>query len=968
MARLEAPHRAARIGWTVGQEIPNGILVESQNLGGPPPDTTRGPHRPTIPRFRRILSRGWLAFTVVAIGALMIVPAGSVMSGGAGSHTLTTPAIGLPASVAQTGAGSQASSGSRLVSLAPQSTPVSRLLAELPLRLRQTPWIETLAREGPTLTPLTSLPNLALLTDPATATNGSVHPFYVAQPAPLGLADYGLGVHTYSYNTSHILGEVTFLTPPNVTDPASAGLTEVSGQHLGEVGSLNEFGIQLNTVATNISIPGSDRGFFWTQNVLNFNDTGIHFVSDTFNLTSATKDPFYIAPGTIYSACNNDSAGVDTILDVYGGVLQCVGGTIPVRPASYPVTIQLYNNATTNAEKRSVVSYGYRIIEAGTGQVFTGVSDQVVFNSTHRAHPNPPGFSIDGFAPSPTGLFRDAEIVLVGDIGGDNSVFRAINGTLQLEYSNATAGGFRSVPSAYNFGGDTGETSTGIADYWTPNQTLVVHQGPAMLYGLWGAEPHVAVKSGSIHLSGSITPSYGFVFVSNTPPALDPWNTTLNERDNMSWLPTTDSGTFSTYLPPLGAPWTTRYYVQAFAAGFQELNGSAVTGTDTSYRLSLTPAPGSLRAPLYAFSNSQFLSLIQNATGVKSPPYLFISLVVDMNFTFEHVNDYGYATFEVFMTQGVSIPFDVIDVVQGLDSSEGNNIIVDYAYPPEQGLLAPAPTYYTLFYWTSGINIFEGAHDEVADQVTAGDGYNLQIVLWHDTDVQVGGVTSELVSFGVWVGDSLRTQVDNVLAEGASTGVTDMGSSHTSVSDVEAIGSFSTGVVALSSSDGTYSTITAENGAFGVAIGHDFAFGVNYDPYYYLPGTAGATVTVVLAVQGSVGANISLSYATTVVGITATSLSTGVEVDGSPSTQIYGATAEVQSTAVYLHNVSKTHVEQITAVNDSIGVLVNDSNNVTIRSVLAYDHSIGVYLESSTRVIIRDVRAYDHSIRIYVAP
>ncbi|HXY47748.1 MAG TPA: thermopsin family protease [Thermoplasmata archaeon] len=842
------------------------------------------------------------------------------------------------------------------------------MLSGLPPTLRNVPWIESLAREGPALSPLTSLPNLALLMHPATATTGSVNPFYVAEPAPLGLTDFGLGVKTYSYNTSHILGEVTFYTPPNVTDPASTHVTEVSGQHLGEVGSLNEFGIQLNTVATNISIPGSDKGFFWTQNVLNYNDTGIHFVSDTFNLTSATHNPFYIAPGTIYSACNNGSAGVQEILDVYGGVLQCVGGTIPVSPTSYPVTVQLYNNATTNAQKRSVVSYGYRIIEAGTGQVFTGISDQVVFNAS-RAHPRPPGFSIDGFALTPTGLFRDAEIVLVGNIGGDNSVFRSISGTMQLEYSNATHGGFRSVPSAYNWGGDTGETAAGIADYWTPSHTLVFHQGPTMLYGLWGAEPYVSVKSGFIHFAGSITPSYGFVFVSNTPPVLDPWNTTLNERDNMSWLPTTDAGKFDTYLPPLGAPWTTSYYVQAFAAGFQELNGTTVTGTDTSYHLSLTPAPGSLRAPLYAFSNSQFVSLTQNVTGVKAPFFFFDDLVVNMNFTFEHVNDYGYATFEVFMTVGVTVPFTVAEVYQGLDSSGGNFVFADYASPPEQGLLAPAPTFYTLFYWTSGINIFDGAHAEVANQVTDELDSNIQIVLWHDKDVIVDDVTSELSSAGVWVGDSVKTQVENVLAEYASTGVTDMGSSHTSVSDVEAVGSFSTGVVSLSSSDGTYSTITAEEGAYGVASGADYGFGVGFDPYYYLPGSTGTTVDVVVATQGSVGVNATLSYDTTIVGVTAISVSVGVEVDGSLATQIYGVEGEVTSSiAVYLHNVSKAYVEEITAFNDSIGVQVVASNNVTIQSVLADNYSIGVYLEASTHVIIHDVKARDHSIRIKVVP
>ncbi len=923
-------------------------------------------------KFGRLAKSGWLIAAVVALGALMILPAGSVISGRSVSAPTGASASDLqlsasPAASAVPGAASEANGPT---GTAAQSTPETQLLSHVPSSLSHVPWVESLTHQGPTLAPLTSLPNLALLEHPATAVDGQINPFYVAQPAPLGLADYGLGAQTYSYNTSHILGEVTFNTPPNVTDPASTGVTEVSGQSDGYVGSLNEFGIQLNTVATNISIPGSDQGFFWTQNVVNFNDTGIHFVSDTFNMTSATQNPYYIAAGTLYEACDYGQSGISKVLFNYGGVFQCVGGTVPVSPASYPVTVQLYNNASINAQKRSVVTYGYRIIEAGTGQVFTGISDAVIFNSPklpdHEAA-NPPGFSIDGFAPSPTGLFRDAEIVLVGNIGGDNSVFRSINGTIHLEYSNATRGGFRSVPSAYNFGGDTGETSTGIADYWTTGHALVINQGPAMLYGLWGAEPYVSVRSGAIHLAGKISPNYGFVFVSNTPAVLDPWNPSLNERDNMSWLPTTDTGTFSTYLPPLGSPWTTAYYVQAFAAGFQELNGSVIHGSDTSYDLSLTSAPGTLNAPLYAFSNAQMALLAKNVVGASGPPYEFNGLVDNMNFTFEHVNDYGYATFEVFMTQGVTAPIWVIDTYQGYDSGGYNNyIFADYGSTVEGGLLAPAPAIYDDPFWTSDINLFDGAHDLVADQVIAGDIYNTQVVLWHDTDATVEDVDAELYTSGVWVGDSVGTQVSNVESIIDSDGVTDMGSFSTTVTDVYA--NASTGVEALSSTDGSYSWLFATNGAIAFTAGIDYGAEADYDSYYYLPGTTGAVVDNVIAADDSLGVNFSLSHSSTVIGVTALEDSAGVQLDVSHGATVAGVTAQYDSEAVYLHAVKNVHVEQVSAIGDSYGVVVWVSDHVIVRYVLADDYSVGVYVYDSTNVAISHVKAYDHSVGVIIVP
>jgi Thermopsin/Periplasmic copper-binding protein (NosD) len=874
----------------------------------------------------------------LAVCALMVLP-GATLLGSAAASSPGAP-IGAPVT------GAALPPGLAPTSVGPASP--SSLLSGIPAPLSQVPWIRSLDHQGPTTAPLTSLPNLQLLKHPISSVASAVNPFYVSQPAPLGLADYGLGASTYSYNTSHFLGQVTFNTPPNDTDPGSTGVIEPGGAHDGYVGNFYEFGVQLNTVATNMSIPGSDAGFFWTQNVVDWNDTGIHFVDDTFNLTSATQDPFYIAPGTIYSACNNDSAGVNVILFNYGGVFQCVGATIPVSAASYPVTLQLYNNASVNAQDRTQVSYGFRIVEAGTGKVYTGISDTVVFNSpgAHKAPPaNAPGFSVDGFTAAPAGLFRDAEIDLVGDIGGDNSAFRAVNGSVRLEYSNASSGGFHSIPSGYNFGGDTGETSTGIADYWTPSHTLEINQGPAMLYGLWNAVPWASVKSGDIHLAGSIYPSYGFVFVSNTRAVLDPW--TANERANMSWLPTTNTGTFSTYLPPLGAPWTTEYHVQAFAAGFAERNGTVITGSTTSYSLKLSRDPGTLLAPLYMYSNAQAASLAKAVTGSSAPPYDFNGLTVNMNLSFNHLNDYGYPTFVLFMAQGVSQKIYVNDTYQGSDSPSGNFYIYDFSGSSAlPGMLMPAPaTSGSLPYYTSGINIFDGAWDQVTNQTVAGGPYGLQVNLWQDSYAQVWYTTSVIDASGVFVGDSVYTTVGDVDVGSGATGVTDLGSSHTLAEYLDVTGNFSVGVSGLSSSDGTYNWISASDGARGVVTGDDYGAGADNDAYYYLTGTYGVTVNYLSASDNATGANISLSHGTTFHWVTASDYSVGIFVD-----------------AAY-----RVTVSQVAASDHSTGIHVNDASRITIDTVSAHAYSLGVYLDDVARVQIANVSTSDHSVGVYIA-
>ncbi len=924
---------------------------------------------------------------VVGIAVLMLLPAGSTL----GAATLTGARASEPPTSGLAVASSAATDATGTVaSLSPTSaSPSASVLSHLPASLLKIPWIASLAHTGPELQPLASVPNLGLLEDPVTPdAQGTINPFYVAPPAPLGLGDFGLGATPYSYNTSHFMGEVTFNTPPNVTDPGSADVVEPAGEHDGYVGSFYEFGIQLNTVATNMSIPGSDQGFFWTQNVVNFNDTGIHFVEDTFNMTGAPV----IAPGTIYSACDNSSVGVQRILNAYGGVLQCVGGTVPISPASYPITLQLYNNASITKGNRTEVVYGYRIVLAGTGQVFTGIASTVVFNNPNAATSrpaNPPGYSVDGFAGAPGGIFRDAEIVLVGNIGGDNSVFRAVNGTINLEYSNLTHGGWQSVPSAYNYGTDTGETSTGIADFWTPSHSLVINQGPAMLYGLWNSVPGVAVPSGSIHISGSIKPSYGFVFVSNTPPALDPWNTTLGERDNMSWLPTNNVGKFSTYLPPLGAPWTTSYYVEGFADGYATATGTPITGSVSGYTLDLSPSPGTLDAPLYAFSNAQEAALALHVTGSGTAPYSYSGLTVNMNLSFEHVNDYGYPEFEVFMAQDVSNPIDVNGVFQGEDSPTGNFAFTDYSLIGfESGLLAPAPYTFSAPYFTSGINVFGGGDDQISNQVVAGDGYGLQVLLWGDHDAQVWNITATDGSGGVFVGKSVNTLVWNVAVSYGADGVTDMGSSHTTAWDIAVNGTGSTGVFAESSVDGTFSQIVATNGAYGLVTGaFDDAATAAY-PYYWLPGSTGLTATNVVAESGSVGANVSLSTDASVsdvqasggslgvifahsadssaTDVVASGRSVGVASFASDDLAVSGVTASAHSTGVSALDSTVLRISHVLAKGHSIGVELVDSSHAVVVAVTATDYSVGVLLDGATHVTLNDIRATDHSVAIEV--
>lgn len=792
----------------------------------------------------------------LAICALMILPASATWASVQGTpHGTGSPATAmassptLPTGAPPAGAASvssaSASSSSVLATLAARSAPASATPTKT--------WLQNLLEpaQSRTLLPLASYPNLNLLEHPESDVASEVSPGYVAQPAPMGIADYGLGTAPYTYSPSHFLGSVTLASPPNVTDPGSQSVIDPGAASLGYVGSVYEFGVQLNTVVTNVSLPGTNDGVFWTQNVLNVNATGIHFVQDIFNFTTSTA---YIPAGpngnaSILSGCGQTN--LTAMLTVYGGVYQCVGGTVPISPSDYPLTIDLYNNATVSRQNDSEVTFAAEISGA-TGVLASGTIDSVVFhspNATTAPPPDPIGFTVSGTHVNPVGLLYDSELDLVGSIGGANAVFRSLSGSMSLEYTNSTAASsFRSVPSAYNFGSDTGETSTGISGYWTAAGVEEINQGPSFLYGLWGAIPRVSVASGDIQFSGTVTPGFGFVFVSNTAPNAI--------GSNFTWVPSTSAGTFDSYLPP-SVPPSSQYYLQVFAPGYKELNGTPFSAT-TVATFALSASSGTLNAPLYMQGNAQAAAVSTAVSGATAYP-TFSGLVVNMNYTFNHLNDYGFPSFVVFSAEDVTSELLVNNVSQGRDSPTGNYYITDGApYPPgSTGFLVPAPLISpSLENYSDQFQIFDSQSTLVTNETVVGNTWfhsdqGGSVFVWNSQDVVVLHTTvgpGPNGSYGgVFVGDSQSTTVEYLNTTGASIGVDDVGSSGTAVTDVNAAGRGSFGIYALSSDDGVYEYLNATDGAVGIYAGGYTGFPDNYT----VPGIQGASIDSVHASGGS---------------------------------------------------------------------------------------------------------------------
>ncbi|EQD80358.1 Peptidase A5, thermopsin, partial [mine drainage metagenome] len=91
-----------------------------------------------------------------------------------------------------------------------------------------------------------------------------------------------------------------------------------------------------------------------------------------------------------------------------------------------------------------------------------------------------PSYLISGNTLTPIGLLNDAELILGGPGGGSTTTLYNLNGSMKMHYLNAN-GVYGNMPSAYDFGTDTGETSQGVAVAWSQSDTANLNTGPSFL-------------------------------------------------------------------------------------------------------------------------------------------------------------------------------------------------------------------------------------------------------------------------------------------------------------------------------------------------------------------------------------------------------------------------------------------------------------------------------------------------------
>lgn len=458
--------------------------------------------------------------------------------------------------------------------------------------------------------------------------NGTVRPLYASAPAPIGVADFGTyrlpngSLAASRLETSSIQGTLTV---------ASASALYVDDD------APDAWGAQLNTVVANVTVLGNSTFSYWTQNVIFYSSYSrqLQFLDNVWNFSSAAT---LLPSNSILSG-----AGI-TVAPTYYFAL---GPLLTIRP---PFTVNLYTN-TTVLHNDSVVFFNYTITNGS--RVTSGSYDEVVFDSTGPAIRGPatprPEYRIDGGNLTPTGyLLYDAELVLGGPGGGSTTNFAGISATMELATWNSTAGRFDSVPAAYSYGTDTGETASGVSVWYAPGTLPVAHlvTGPSFLDPLWGT----GGISGHLTIQAVVFPSNAFILL--YPGPLSSFN---------------DSG--AQFTPHLANPSPTTFYLPygSYSYRVELSNYDPLSGTiaNLSQLLSLVLTynrSDGIYTPLVALNNAQLAAISTRGSGTLSAPYVLENVQsTALGTTFAQLNDFLFPVYPGILIAGTNASVEILD-------------------------------------------------------------------------------------------------------------------------------------------------------------------------------------------------------------------------------------------------------------------------------------------------------------------
>ena len=252
---------------------------------------------------------------------------------------------------------------------------------------------------------------------------------YQKEPAPMGIADYGIGQNgaPYSYVTSSFLGSVTVNSLQSVTSTTHS----------------TEMTFQLNV---NMYFYVNQYTFYvyWIQDVaiLNTSNGNLLFIDNIWNVSS------YGASMYNSTVLGNGTIGLSGSQYFYYDFANTnlPGDNVSI---SQGTTFYMETDTFINSQGFPEVDFLY---SDGYGWV-TYDNARLIF----APHPySTPYFLVDGNVYQPNGVtFYDAELIMGGPGGGSQTELLTSDINLELKYWNGY--NFQTIQNAFNFGSDTAE-------------------------------------------------------------------------------------------------------------------------------------------------------------------------------------------------------------------------------------------------------------------------------------------------------------------------------------------------------------------------------------------------------------------------------------------------------------------------------------------------------------------------------
>ncbi|MGP8077302.1 MAG: thermopsin family protease [Thermoplasmata archaeon] len=429
--------------------------------------------------------------------------------------------------------------------------------------------------------------------DPGRA--GVVAPSYTQAPAPMGVADLGLrtvGTATVPYvlNTTSVVGTTTF-------DSAQSVYLDGDGPDM--------FGVQMNAVATHVTLFGRSSYEFWAQDYMTYTSSNgtLTFGDNVWNFSN----PAAVISSNVFFAHGPNGVLVAPVYYFAAG---------PSFHVAFPFTVKFDLNATT-VGRRAELFFNYSI--SAPSLHTSGSFDHVVFNSLRPfsfAHSPVPQFQANGTGYDPLGLPNDLELDLCGSANGDTTTFVLLHALFSIATLNASATipHYEPIPSAYDTGSDTGESSNGVGVFYNatdagPVPVAILTVGPSFLYGLW----NLSGTPGYRTLSATITPINSFLFV--TPG-------TAYNANVAQWAPTLGFGTGPAILAfPNGG----NYYFEWLLSDYRPVHRSLNPPANGTAKLTVTMARENalgVYTPLIAWGDPELAALTASGAGTAASPYV----------------------------------------------------------------------------------------------------------------------------------------------------------------------------------------------------------------------------------------------------------------------------------------------------------------------------------------------------------